>query len=210
MLDAMVGHHPEDPIALPAPTVPFVRAIDEPEMPRRIAWSPDLGIAPLHPEVRAICERAVAHIAGIGVVVEEISPNMAEAEQTFQVFRNMQRVGGTMELLEKHRDKLSPEIIHYATAGLTLTARDIAHADLARAALYRRMVELFKTFDLLVTPTVIVPPFDVRQRHVMEVEGVKMPDFFAWLRLTLAITVTSCPALSLPCGFTKLGLPVGL
>src|SRR5262249_48688343 len=82
---------------------------------------------------------------------------------------------------------------HYATAGLTLTARDIAHADLARAALYRRMVELFKTFDLLVTPTVIVPPFDVRQRHVMEVEGIKMPDFFAWLRLTLAITVTSCP-----------------
>jgi amidase len=55
MLDAMVGQHPEDPIALPAPTVPFVRAIDEPEMPRRIAWSPDLGIAPLHPEVRAIC-----------------------------------------------------------------------------------------------------------------------------------------------------------
>jgi amidase len=44
----------------------------------------------------------------------------------------------------------------------------------------------------------------------MQVEGVTMPDFFAWLRLTLAITVTSCPALSLPCGFTKLGLPVGL
>lgn len=210
MLDAMVGQHPEDPIALPAPAVPFVRAIDEPEMPRRIAWSPDLGIAPLHPEVRAICERTVAHIASHGVGVDEISPNMAEAEQTFQVFRNMQQVGGTIELLEKHRDKLSPEIIHYATAGLSLTARDIAHADLARAALYRRMVELFKTFDLLVTPTVIVPPFDVRQRHVMEVEGVKMPDFFAWLRLTLAITVTSCPALSLPCGFTKFGLPVGL
>ena len=210
MLDAMVGHHPEDPISLPAPAVPFIRAIDEPVVPRHVAWSPDLGIAPLHPEVRAICERAVKHIAGIGVRVDEIDPNMGEAEQCFQVFRNMQRVGGTMELLEKHRDKLSQEIIHYATAGLSLTARDIAHADLARAALYRRMVELFKTFDLLVTPTVIVPPFDVRQRHVMEVEGVTMPDFFAWLRLTLAITVTSCPALSLPCGFTTLGLPVGL
>jgi amidase len=210
MLDAMVGHHPEDPISLPAPAVPFIRAIDEPAMPRYVAWSPDLGIAPLHPEVRAICERAIKHIASIGVRVDEINPHMGEAEQSFQVFRNMQRVGGTMDLLEKHRDKLSPEIIHYATAGLSLTARDIAQADLARAALYRRMVELFKTFDLLVTPTVVVPPFDVRQRHVMEVEGVKMPDFFAWLRLTLAITVTSCPALSLPCGFTKFGLPVGL
>jgi len=210
MLDAMVGQHPEDPISLPAPSVPFTRAIDEPVMPRRVAWSPDLGIAPLHPEVRAICERAVKDMASIGVTVDEINPNMGEAEQCFQVFRNMQRVGGTMELLEKYRDKLSPEIIHYATAGLSLSARDIAHADLARAAIYRQIVDLFRSFDLLVTPTVIVPPFDVRQRHVMQVEGVTMPDFFAWLRLTLAITVTSCPALSLPCGFTKLGLPVGL
>src|SRR5262249_41430443 len=153
---------------------------------------------------------AVKDMASIGVTVDEINPNMGDAEQCFQVFRNMQRVGGTMELLEKHRDKLSPEIIHYATAGLSLSARDIAHADLARAAIYRQMVDLFRSFDLLVTPTVIVPPFDVRQRHVMQVEGVTMPDFFAWLRLTLAITVTSCPALSLPCGFTKLGLPVGL
>src|SRR6185437_4586007 len=112
-------------------------AIDEPAMPRHVAWTPDLGIAPLHPEVRTICERAIKHIASIDVKVDEINPQMGEAEQCFQVFRNMQRVGGTMELLEKHRDKLSPEIIHYATAGLSLTARDIAQADLARAALYR-------------------------------------------------------------------------
>src|SRR5262249_59518896 len=146
-----------------------------------------------------------------GVTVDEINPNMGEAEQCFQVFRNMQRVGGTMELLEKYRDKLSPEIIHYATAGLSLSARDIAHADLARAAIYRQMVDLFRSFDLLVTPTVIVPPFDVRQRHVMEIEGTTLPDFFAWLRLTLAITVTSCPAISVSCGFTAAaGLPIGL
>jgi amidase len=55
-----------------------------------------------------------------------------------------------------------------------------------------------------------VPPFDVRQRHVMEIEGIILPDFFAWLRLTLAITVTSCPAISVPCGFTAAGLPIGL
>jgi amidase len=210
MLDAMVGEHPEDPISLPAPPVPFLRAVDDPVAPRRIAWSPDLGISPLHPEVRAVCERAVARITGMGVQVDDACPDMSKAEQTFKVLRNLQRVGGTMELLEKYRDKLSEEIIHYATAGLGLTAREIAQADLARAALFRDMAEFFKTYDVLVTPTVMVPPFDVRQRHMMDVEGVKLPDFFAWLRLTLAITVTSCPALSLPCGFTSAGLPVGL
>lgn len=210
MLDAMAGEHPEDPLSLAAPPVPFQRAALEPVAPKRIAWSPDLGISPLHPEVRAVCERAVKKFAGFGVTVEERCPDFSEAEQTFQVLRNMQRVGGTMELLDRYRDKLSPEIVHYSTRGLSHTARDIALAELGRSTLYQRMAVLFESCDLLVTPTVMVPPFDVGQRHVMEVEGVALPDFFAWLRLTLAITVTSCPAISVPCGFTAAGLPVGL
>jgi amidase len=210
MLDAMVGEHPEDPLSLAAPSVPFLRAALEPVAPKRIAWSPDLGISPLDPEVRAVCERALATFAGLGVAVEERCPDFSQAEQSFQVLRNMQRVGGTMELLDRHRDKLSPEILHYSTRGLSHTAREITHAELARSTLYQSMAELFRSCDLLITPAVMVPPFDVRQRHVMEIEGITLPDFFAWLRLTLAITVTSCPAVSVPCGFTAAGLPIGL
>jgi amidase len=210
MLDAMVGEHPEDPLSLPVPPVPFLRAALEPTAPRRIAWSPNLGISPLHPEVREVCEKAVRKFAAVGAAVEERCPDFSEAEQTFQVLRNMQRVGGTMELLDRYRDKLSPEIVHYSTRGLSHTAHDIARAELGRSTLFQRMATLFEHCDLLVTPTVMVPPFDVAQRHVMEVEGVALPDFFAWLRLTLAITVTSCPAISVPCGFTSAGLPVGL
>jgi amidase len=210
LLDAMVGEHPEDPLSLAAPSLQFLRAALEPVAPKRIAWSPDLGISPLHPEVRTVCERALAAFAGLGVAIEERCPDFSQAEQSFQVLRNMQRVGGTMELLDRHRDKLSPEIVHYSTRGLSHTAREIALAELARSTLYQSMAELFRSCDLLVTPTVMVPPFDVRQRHVMEIEGVALPDFFAWLRLTLAITVTSCPAISVPCGFTAAGLPIGL
>jgi amidase len=210
LLDAMVGEHPEDPLSLAAPSVPFLRAALEPVVPKRIAWSPDLGISPLHPEVRAVCERALATFTGFGVAVEERCPDFSEAEQSFQVLRNMQRVGGTMQILDRHRDQLSPEIVHYSTRGLSHTAREIAHAELARSTLYQSMAELFRSCDLLVTPTVMVPPFDIRQRHVMEIEGETLPDFFAWLRLTLAVTVTSCPAISVPCGFTAAGLPIGL
>jgi amidase len=210
LLDAMVGEHPDDPLSLTAPSVPFLRAALEPVALKRIAWSPDLGISPLHPEVRAVCECALATFAGLGVAVEERCPDFSQAEQSFQVLRNMQRVGGTMELLDHHRDKLSPEIVHYSTRGLSHTAREIALAELARSTLYQSMAELFRSCDLLVTPTVMVPPFDVRKRHVMEIEGLTLPDFFAWLRLTLAITLTSCPAISVPCGFTAAGLPIGL
>lgn len=210
MLDAMVGEHPEDPLSVAAPSEPFLRAALEPVAPKRIAWSPDLGISPLHPEVRAVCERAITKFGQFGIAVEQRCPDFSQAEQTFQVLRNMQRVGGTMGLLDSDRDKLSPEIVHYSTRGLSHTAREIARAELARSTLYQSMAELFQSYDLLVTPTVMVPPFDVEQRHVMEVEGVTLPDYFAWLRLTLAITVTSCPAISVPCGFTATGLPIGL
>ena len=210
MLDAMVGEDIDDPLSLPAPPACFLLAALEPVAPKRVAWSPDLGISPLHPVVRTVCELAVASFAALGVAVDERCPDFSEAEQTFQVLRNMQRVGGTMELLERYRDKLSPEILHYGTRGLSHTAREIACAELARTTLYQGMADLFRTVDLLITPTVMVPPFDINQRHVMEVEGVSLPDYFAWLRLTLAITVTACPAISVPCGFTAAGLPIGL
>jgi amidase len=210
MLDAMVGENAEDPLSLAAPPEPFLRAALEPVAPRRVAWSSDLGISPVHPEVRAVCEQALLRFGNLGIAVEQQCPDFSQAEQSFQVLRNMQRVGGTVELLDRYRGELSPEIVHYSERGLSHTAREIALAELARSKLYQSMVKLFQSYDLLITPTVMVPPFDVRQRHVMEVEGVALPDFFAWLRLTLAITVTSCPAISVPCGFTANGLPVGL
>jgi amidase len=208
MLDAMAGEHSLDPLSIPAPSESFLCAALQPAAPTRVVWSPDLGISPLHPEVRATCERALSRFPKIAV--ETACPDFGQAEQTFQVMRNMQRVGGTMDLLDRHSEKLSPEIIHYSTRGLSHTAREIALAELARGELYRRMGALFETCDLLITPTVMVPPFDFRRRHVMEVEGVTLPDFFAWLRLTLAISVTACPAISIPCGFTSNGLPIGM
>jgi len=72
------------------------------------------------------------------------------------------------------------------------------------------MVAFFKNFDILATPTVIAPPYEVGQRHLMEVAGTKFDDFFAYLVLTSIITVTTCPAISVPCGFTSSGLPIGL
>src|SRR5439155_304915 len=79
-----------------------------------------------------------------------------------------------------------------------------------REALYQRVVQFFETYDLLLTPTVIVPPFDVDQRYVEQVEGHRFETYWEWLGLTYAVTLSGCPSLSLPCGFTQSGLPVGL
>jgi amidase len=213
MLDAMVAQHGADPLSLPPPAVPFLRVVDEalhrsrPGL--RVAWSPDLGVAPLDPEVRRICTDAVHAFERTGATVGDACPDLGDANRAFYILRNMQRAAGA-ELLRQHRDELSPEIVHYTEKGLAQSADEIAAAENARGAIYHRMVAFFGDYDILATPTVVAPPFDVRQRHLMEVDGTRFDDFFAYLMLTSIITVTACPVISVPCGFTQSGLPVGL
>jgi len=94
--------------------------------------------------------------------------------------------------------------------GLALTADDIARAELARGALYHRVVEFFRSYDLLLCPAACVPPFDVGTRWLKELNGVAFDNYVEWIRITYAITLTASPVLSLPCGFTRDGRPVGL
>ncbi|HEY1363011.1 MAG TPA: amidase [Xanthobacteraceae bacterium] len=213
MLDAMVGEHPLDPLSLPRPPESYlelVSRLEERRMPLRVAWSPDLGVAPLDPEVRDICTQAVQQFERRGARVVEKCPDLRDANTAFYVLRNMQRVGGAGDLLRQHRDKLSPEIIHYTERGLSQSAQQIGQAENVRGAIFHRMVAFFAEVDLLATPTVVAPPYDVRQRHLMEVAGTKFNDYFEYLMLTSIITLTTCPAISVPCGFTRSGLPVGL
>ena len=69
---------------------------------------------------------------------------------------------------------------------------------------------MFGDFDLLITPATVVPPFDINVRYLEEVDGYKFENYYDWYTIAYAITITSLPALALPCGFTRSGLPVGL
>ncbi|HLJ62668.1 MAG TPA: amidase family protein, partial [Stellaceae bacterium] len=113
-------------------------------------------------------------------------------------------------LLERHRDRIKPDVIWNIEAGLEQDGAAVGRALRERVALYGRMVDFFETYDLLLTPAVIVPPFDIDQRYVEEVEGRRFPNYLGWLGMSYAITLTLCPALSLPAGFTASGLPIGL
>jgi amidase len=73
-----------------------------------------------------------------------------------------------------------------------------------------RTLEFFRTYDLLLTPATIVPPFPIEQRYLAECNGKKFDNYVEWLGIVYAITLVCCPALSLPCGFTASGLPIGL
>ena len=210
MLDAMVGTHPADPISLAAPETPFQRATAEPTPPNRVGFTTDLGICPVAAEVKEICAAAAARFGDLGAEVDETCPDFGDAQEIFHVLRAAKFATEKSALLEHHRDDLNPEIIWNIEEGLKLTVEDIGRAELGRSALYERFREFFDTHDLLLCPTTVVPPFDVEQRYVEEVEGHRFTNYTEWFTITAAITLTALPTISVPCGFTADGLPVGL
>ena len=209
-LDAMTVDHPRDPLALPPPAKPFAQSVREARPPRRIAWSLDLGLFPVDKEVATICERALRHFAEMGVMVEEAEPDLHDAIEIFQTLRATKFAAERAELLRTHRDKLKPEVVWNIEKGLRLDGEAIGRAEIARGALYDRVCRFFERYDLLVCPTAIVPPFDVDVRYVEEVDGVRFDNYVAWIGITFALTLTACPVVSVPAGFTTKGLPVGL
>jgi len=211
MLDAMAGDHPADPISLVAPKIPFVSAVQNPKAPKRVAYSSDLGgIVPVAKEVADLCSAAAARFCDLGATVEEACPDLSDAREIFHVLRANQFVGDLAPIIEEHRDVTRKEVVWNLEQGFKLTAEQLGRAERARGALYARVVEFFETYDLLLSPATIVAPFDVNVRHIDEVAGHRFENYFDWYAIAYAITVTSLPALSVPCGFTDSGLPIGL
>jgi amidase len=210
LLDAMSGEHPADPLSLPLLPESFRSATRSGNKPKRVAYSPDLGITPVDPEVAAITRKAAERFAEAGVIVEEAHPDLREAHECFHVLRAFDFAISKAALLRTKRDLLKPEVIWNIEEGLKLTVEQIERAEAQRVAMAARTLEFFKTYDLLLAPATIVAPFPVENRYVAECAGKKFNNYVEWLGIVYAITLACVPALSLPCGFTASGLPVGL
>jgi amidase len=210
MLDAMIGQHARDPISLPVPNEAFQTAAGAATPPRRIGWSATMAIAPVVPEVAKICATAAQTFTAFGTKVEEACPDFSGATEMFHTLRGISFVAAHRAHVAKHREQLKPEVIWNYEHGAALSALEMAEAQRTRGRIHANMCNFFETYDLLVTPTVMTPPFPAEIRYLEEVEGVKFDNYVDWLMHTFIITPTGCPAVSLPCGFTKAGLPVGL
>src|SRR5947208_9973836 len=209
LLDAMSGEHPADPLSLPRLPTSFLSAARSGKRPKRVAYSPDLGITPVDPEVAAITRKAAERFADAGAIVEQAHPDLREAHECFHVLRAFDFAVTKAELLREKRDLLKPEVIWNIEEGLKLSVEQIARAEAQRVTMTARVIEFFKSYDLLLTPATIVAPFPIENRYVAECAGRKFDNYVEWLGIVYAMTLACCPALSLPCGFTASGLPVG-
>lgn len=211
MLDAETGITPGDPLSLPAPTTPFAEAVRNPSAPKRIGFSSDLGQGqPVDAEVLTLCRTAVEKFAGMGAIVEEAEPELTDGIECFQVLRAQMFAAARGNLLERHRDEIAPEIVWNLEKGLKLTGEEICRAEQQRHRMFHAVKAWFEDYDLLACPVVALPPFPVDMRYPTEINGVALTTYIDWMYLTFVLTLTGCPAISVPCGFTASGLPVGL
>src|SRR3546814_7132640 len=163
-------------------------------MPKRVAFSRDLGgITPVDPEVAAIVERAARRFEELGCIVEEASPDFADLQRIFQTPRAMGMAASRKGLLASHRDQLEPEVVWNIEKGLSLTMEDIAAAELARGRLYHRVRQFYETFDLVLCPATVVPPYPVEQRYVEECQGHRFSNYIEGCTIAYAFT---CPGVA--------------
>lgn len=210
-LDAQSCHTIEDPLVLPRPDTPFAQAATAPKAPVRVGFSTDLGQGrSVDPEVAAICRDAAMAFTAAGVAVEDSCPDMSGSIEAFQTLRALMFATNRAEVLDTHREEVAPEIVWNLEKGLELTAAQIIDADRTRSRIYHSVVDFFGSHDLLLCPTVALPPFAVTERYPTKIGDDVLTNYIDWMFLTFCLTLTGCPVLSIPCGFTKSGLPVGL
>jgi amidase len=211
LLSVIAGPDPRSPHALGDPGASFAPPLSGSVAGLRVAVSVDLGGAlEVDHEVAAVTESAVGVLAAGGATVVAAHPDLGLAEDTFRTLRAWSFWDRFGALLAAHPDELKPALAENVRAGAALSGADVARAYRQRTTLADTMRRFFLDHDVLVLPVSQVPPFPADQEFPTQINGRPMATYLDWMRSAYFITVTGCPAISVPAGATAAGLPVGI
>ena len=210
MLSAIAGADPRSPIAIAEPGDLFSRPLDRDFKDTRIAWSHGLGSLPVDPQVTAAIEKQRHVFEDLGCLMEEGQPDLTDADEIFKVWRAWIFELTFSEFLDSHRSQMKDAVIWNIQEGSKLSGPQIGKIERKRTELYHRVRKFMETYEFIILPVSQVPPFDVKQRYVTEINDVKMETYIDWMKSCYYITTFGNPAISVPCGFTPQGLPVGV
>jgi amidase len=211
MLDAMLGFTALSPISV-APPWTSVRgelAASDDIKGLRVAYVADIAGIGVDAEIDAICAAAAVALEKHGARVEKIAFDASAGRRAYQTWRGFWMVAQAQQRLDM-LPRLGANLRGNIEAGLKLTARDFATAELGRQENYQRFRALFERFDVLLTPTGPVKPFPVEQNYPDAINGRPLTDYTDWFASNYLITLASLPAASAPAGLTADRLPVGM
>ncbi|MFV8166342.1 amidase [Mycobacterium sp. 134] len=208
LLDVITGFDARDWSAMPCPRSGFRATLNSGIDGLRVAYSPNLGFGANDPEVDVAVRAAVEVLAAAGARVEEVDPGFADPVHAFHVLW----FSGEAKVLESRLNgpadgRIDPGLRRTAETGTFFTASDYLDATAVRMKLGELMGRFHQTYDVLVTPTLPLTAFPVGQDVP---DGSASPDWTSWTPYTYPFNLTQQPALSVPCGFSSGGLPIGL
>ena len=210
MLDAGVGHQIDDPLSFDHSGSSFVDILEGTDISKRVAFSPDLSIVSMEKEIAENCGDSTTVFTDIGVELTDEIPDFTGVLEAFQTLLAVLFATMMGPILKKHRDKIAPEIIGNIEFGLKIKPSQIFEAERVRIELFKKILLFFETHDFLICPAASIAPFPVDQRYVTQIDGQPCKTYIDWFSITFALTMTACPTISVPCGFTSEGLPVGI
>lgn len=211
MLAAVAGYDPRSPIAIHEPSSTFAQPLERDFAHVKIAWSPNLGELELEPSVVAVIEKQLPIFSDLGCHIAEAHPDFRDAYDIFQTLRAWNFELSFAERFAEFGEAQFKETIRWnAERGKELSAAQISRTELKRTELYHRVREFMDTYEYLLLPTAQVPPFPIGWEYPREINGKAMSTYIDWMMTCAYITVTGLPAISVPCGFTDEGLPIGL
>jgi amidase len=212
MLSVMAGPDDRAPLSYDVDARELARAAKGASVKGwRVAWTADLGgLVLVDDEVRAVFERAVHVFRAAGARMDAACPDLSDIPEIVRLTRGLLMVARHADKLAEHRAVLQEGLVENTEAGLALSSRDVARGELLRTQQWQRVREFLGERDVWITPTTATPPFPIEHPHVLEINGRPVGKTMQRSFLTYAFSVLGLPAISIPCGFTSQGLPVGL
>lgn len=220
LLESLVGPHPRDPMSTPDDGLDYRGAVDRGIEGMHVAYSRDLDIFPVEPEIREIVADAAAALEDAGATVEAVDVDLGHDRETITAeWRTVSKVkyramvenlrdDGT-DLLGEHREQVADTIVDLAEDGADVSGVEYKRTDIVRTDVFDGIQDIFADYDLLVSPTLATAGLPNEGDGPTEVDGESIDSLLDWF-LTWPYNLTGHPAASVPAGRTEDGLPVGM
>lgn len=210
LLSAIAGPDPRCPISIDEPGARYAANLDRNFKGVRVAWFKNMGGIPFDSRVLKAIAAQRKVFESLGCIVEEAEPDWTGAHEGYDTLRAWNYASTQAENVRLHRDLVKDTILWEVERGSKLSGADIAHAHGLRSQAWDRMRVFQEKYEYFISPTCQVLPYDINQPYPTEIEGAKMSTYVEWQKSCILISALENPAISVPCGFTDEGLPVGL